>query len=129
MEQIQEKLWVKTDGGGLARYENDSYYRQGNDSNPWFIATLWMAEYRIAKAKSLPELEKALGILEWVADRALPSGILAEQINPQTMEPLSVSPLTWSHGSYISAVQKYLDKRLDLERCPTCGNPKSTKYQ
>lgn len=127
MGQIRDKLWVKTDGGGLCRYENDPYYAQGGESNPWFITTLWMAQYEIAKAKSLSDLKGALEILEWVADRALPSGTLAEQINPNTLEPLSVSPLTWSHGSYIIAIQEYLNKLLEIDKCPTCGMPKFRK--
>lgn len=128
MEQIRETLWIKTDGGGLVRYENDPYYRQGNDPNPWFISTLWMAEYAIAKAKSLPDLHGALEILEWVADRALPSGTLAEQIDLKTKEPLSVSPLTWSHGAYIIAVQEYLNKLIAIEKCPSCDMPKFAKH-
>jgi oligosaccharide amylase len=109
MAQIQEKLWVRNSGEGIARYENDSFYRDdGQESgNPWFVTTLWMAQYHIA----LGELEKALQILEWVADHALPSGVLAEQINPNTHEPLSVSPLTWSHGTFIATVRQYLDKK------------------
>src|SRR5881394_1594445 len=45
--------------------------------------------------------------LEWCATRALPSGVLSEQVHPYTGEPLSVSPLTWSHAAFVSAVQRY----------------------
>ena len=38
--------------------------------NPWFVTTLWIASYYIALAKNREELNKALGILEWVADHA-----------------------------------------------------------
>jgi hypothetical protein len=65
--------------------------------------------------------------MEWVAARALPSGILAEQVNPYTDEPLSVSPLTWSHATFVAMVQHYLDKLESLEKCPTCGNPRFRK--
>jgi len=41
------------------------------------------------------------------ASRALPSGIMSEQVHPYTGEPLSVSPLTWSHAAFVSAVQHY----------------------
>ena len=93
------KLWVETSVGGIARYTNDFYHRVGNDTehvpgNPWFICTMWLAEYDIMRANNLTELNKALPILEWVVDRALASGALAEQIDPYTNEPLSVSPLT-----------------------------------
>ncbi len=103
MNQVIEKL---SSGGGISRYENDPFYRQKEKSNPWFICTLWVAEYYIANN----ELEKALSLLSWVADHALSSGVLAEQIDPENGAPLSVSPLTWSHGSYIIAVQEYLKK-------------------
>lgn len=125
MQQIHAKLW-HTSGGGLSRYENDSFFRGNSQEmgNPWFVTTLWLAEYYIA----LGQLEKALPILEWVADHALPSGVLAEQVDPHTHEPLSVSPLTWSHATYITVVQKYLDKRLEIEKCPGCGLPKFSKF-
>ncbi len=108
MNQICEKL--KGDFGGFIRYENDSFYRQNEMSNPWFVTTLWVAQYYIARAKTKKELEPALDIFEWVADHALQSGVLAEQIDAKTQKPLSVSPLTWSHGTFIMAVQEYLRK-------------------
>ncbi len=131
MEQVYAKLWRADQGGGLARYENDPYYRVApNDiGNPWFVTTLWLAQYHIARAKTHEELKPALDILLWVADHALPSGVLAEQIDPYTHVPLSVSPLTWSHGTYILAVQEYLDKLLSIEKCPACGLPKFSKFQ
>lgn len=129
MEQVCEKLWCKTSVGGLARYENDTYYRQSPDvpGNPWFVTTLWLAQYEIAKAKKAEDLKKALEILEWVADHTLKSGVLAEQVHPYTNQPLSVSPLTWSHGTFIATVQEYLDKLIQLEKCPACGCPKYAK--
>ncbi len=112
MEQILQTLLIKSSGKGIARYENDLYYRDQNQSssNPWFVTTLWIAQYFIASATQKADLQKALSILEWTADRALPSGVLSEQIHPETLEPLSVSPLTWSHGTYIATVQLYLRK-------------------
>ena len=69
--------------------------------------------------QSLDEvLRDAVKILEWVADHALPSGALAEQVHPYTNEPLSVSPLTWSHATFVTCVLEYLDKRRAL-RGPT----------
>ena len=78
--------------------------------NPWFICTLWLAEYYIAIAKSADELKPALDILKWTAQRALPSGVLAEQIDPLTGAPISVSPLTWSHSTFVATVHSYLAK-------------------
>ncbi len=116
MDQILSHLKIPSSGEGIARYENDSYYRdEGQESsNPWFVTTLWMAQYFISSAKKKEDLQRALSILEWTADRALPSGVLAEQIHPETLEPLSVSPLTWSHGTYIATVQQYLNKLSKL---------------
>src|SRR5579862_1537552 len=129
MGQIYEKLWCKTQVGGLARYENDGYHRVSTDvpGNPWFVTTLWFAQYHIALAKQKEDLGKALQIMQWVADHALPSGVLAEQIHPYTNEPLSVSPLTWSHATFVTTVQQYLNKLIELDKCTHCGMPKHTK--
>ncbi|MBX7067119.1 MAG: glycoside hydrolase family 15 protein [Parachlamydiales bacterium] len=125
MSQVFEKLEIN---GGIARYENDAFYRQENGpSNTWFVSTLWKAQYLIAKAKNRKELDQALPIFQWVADHAFPSGVLSEQINPQNNEPLSVSPLTWSHGTYIAAIQEYLIKLIHIEMCPACKQPKYSK--
>jgi glucoamylase len=63
-------------------------------------------------------LSQALDILEWVAAHSLPSGILAEQVNPYNNQPVSVSPLTWSHAAFVATVQTYLQVRKRLERLP-----------
>ena len=126
MEQVLVKL---ESGGGLCRYENDTFFRKeaSSKSNPWFVTTLWAAQYYIALAKEKNDLNKALQILEWVAAHALPSGVLAEQLDPMTHGPLSVSPLTWSHATYIATVQQYLNKLLEIEKCPSCGKSKWLK--
>lgn len=126
MQQVYEKLWCKTNVGGLSRYENDQYYRVESNTtgNPWFVTTLWLAQYYIATAKTKNELDKALEIMRWTAQHSLPSGVLAEQVNPNTNEPISVSPLTWSHATFIAAVQEYLNKLLEIEKCETCGQSK-----
>lgn len=119
MRAVEDRLWVKTPVGGIARYEDDYYYQMSRDieripGNPWFICTLWLAEWYIARAVSPGELGRALELLEWVTEHALPSGVLAEQVHPETGEPLSVSPLSWSHGSYIAAVLHYLERDSQL---------------
>ena len=82
--------------------------------NPWLICTLWLAQYEIARATNLPELERALEYLQWAAARALPSGVMAEQVHPYNDTPISVSPLTWSHATFVTTVLQYLEKRLRL---------------
>jgi GH15 family glucan-1,4-alpha-glucosidase len=116
MAAIEEKLTNATDFGGVARFENDGYMRVSESvtGNSWFICTLWLAEYYIAKAASENDLSKALDILSWTAERALPSGVLAEQVNPLTGEEISVSPLTWSHSTFVATVHSYLSKLREL---------------
>ena len=125
MKVIEDRLRVQTDAGGYARYENDYYHQVSHDlehvpGNPWFICSCWIAEYRIARAETVDELHEAIPLLEWVAARALKSGVLAEQIDPYTDAPLSVSPLTWSHAEFVSAVRWYGGKhhRLVQEGAP-----------
>jgi len=110
MEQMIERLTVRTDVGGLARYENDFYFQvEKNDlakvpGNPWILCTLSVAHWYALHAKTAAELQKAIDILLWACRRALPSGVLAEQVDPYTGEATSVAPLTWSHAAYVHAV-------------------------
>lgn len=115
MQKLEQTLWVRTSVGGMARYENDAYYQVTQDleqaqGNPWFICTLWLAQYRIARAQTMEELRLALPLLEWVRARVLPSGVMAEQVHPFTDEPLSVSPLTWSHAEFVLTTRWYIGK-------------------
>ena len=116
MQAIEQNLTSRTEFGGIARFENDGYMRAstGIVGNSWFICTLWLAEYYIARAKSKPDLEPALNILNWVAERALVSGVLAEQIDPVTGNPASVSPLTWSHSTFVATIHSYLAKLKEI---------------
>ena len=125
-ENFKEKLYCKTDVGGYARYVNDQYHKTNANvpGNPWFITTLWLAEYYISIANSEEELQPARDIFEWVVRHACSTGILAEQLNPHTGNPLSVAPLTWSHASFIIAVNKYLEKLDALGLCEMCNPPK-----
>ncbi len=112
MKAVEEKLWVNEKVGGVARFENDGYMRGSDEftGNPWFICTLWLADYYIAKAKTDNDLQRAKEILQWTVQTALPSGVLAEQIHPEEGSPVSVSPLTWSHSTFVATVEKYLEK-------------------
>jgi len=128
MAVIKERLWVKSEVGGMARYEGDLYHQSAKDTgdipgNPWFICTLWLAQWYIAKAENLKDLQEAIPIIEWVTARAMPTGVLAEQVNPFTDQPISVSPLTWSHATYVATVLEYLHKLEEVYLCPRCGRP------
>ena len=115
MQAVEEKL-LNSGFGGLARFENDGYMRvaESGPGNSWFVCTMWLAEYYIARAQTSDDLRPALDMLQWAADRALPSGILAEQVDPQTATETSVSPLTWSHSAFVAAVHSYLYKNSEL---------------
>ena len=116
MNSIRDRLWIGTQVGGLARYENDEYQRVSRDvpGNPWFICTLWLARWHIARAASLGQLKEGLELLTWAARHSLSSGVMAEQIHPYTGVPVSVSPLIWSHAEFVIAVCEYLEKHREI---------------
>ncbi|MFB3765222.1 MAG: glycoside hydrolase family 15 protein [Methanotrichaceae archaeon] len=116
MNAVAEKLWIKTDIGGMARYENDDYFRVSKDvaGNPWFICTLWLARWKIARATSIDQLKGGLDLLLWAVKHSQPSGMMAEQIHPYTGSPLSVSPLSWSHAEFVITVYEYLNKYNEI---------------
>lgn len=120
MDAVKAKLTVETPIGGVARYENDYYHQVSHDimtcpGNPWFICTLWLADYYIAAARTVEELAEAQHYITWVTDHTLESGILAEQVHPFTGVPLSVSPLTWSHAALVVTIQAYVAKWTSLK--------------
>jgi len=127
MEQLRDKLWIPTSIGGMARYEDDYYYRISDDlpGNPWFICTLWYGDYLIELSETKEQLEEVMDILRWVDTHKLASGVLAEQVHPFTGKPLSVSPLTWSHATFVSTCRHLLSKLDQMQTCPECGNPQS----
>ncbi|NHN32952.1 glycoside hydrolase family 15 protein [Paenibacillus agricola] len=119
MEANKEKLTIKTEIGGVARYYHDYYFQRSSDiekvpGNPWIICTLWIAEWEIECAKTVADLAKPRQTLEWVVKHAIESGILPEQLDPFDGGPVSVAPLTWSHATYVLAVVKYREKFKQL---------------
>ena len=124
MKALKDKLWINTNVGGLARYEEDYYHRVDTrfPGNPWFICTLWLADHLTDLARNEKELEEPVKILEWVAGHALPSGVLAEQVHPVTGKPLSVSPLTWSHATFVATTRRIMRKISRIHRCPECDH-------
>ena len=115
IDAIRQQLWLKPPRGGCARYARDQYQRSVGVSdeipgNPWFISTLWLAECAIERADNLTELHEATPYFAWCAQYALPSGVLAEQVNARDGAPLSVAPLTWSHSSLVWTVMRYVER-------------------
>ena len=124
MDALASNLQVKTNVGGLARYQNDQYRRVSPDTpgNPWFISTLRLARWHIAKAASIKELSGATDYLKWAAKNALSTGALAEQLDPYSGKPISASPLLWSHAEFVLAVTEYISKHQEIS---ALGRPDS----
>jgi GH15 family glucan-1,4-alpha-glucosidase len=117
MQAIEEQLQVKTEVGGTARYTGDYYHRNYDHQysadvpgNPWIITTLWVANWKIALAKTRKDLQAPKNLINWAVSKASPAGILPEQIDPFTNEPLSVAPLTWSHSTFVDTIRRFSEK-------------------
>jgi len=121
MKAIADQLSNKAEAGGIARYTDDYYFRVEPDTtnvpgNPWFLSTLWLAQWYIATAKSEPDLKPAREMIDWAVRHQMPGGLLSEQLDPHTGAPLSVSPLTWSHAEFIVTVDEYARASERLRR-------------
>ena len=92
---IDEKLWINNNG--YLRYTDDNYM---GGQNIWPIASFWRAMYYSKKGE--------LGNLKMLFDKTITSatehGFLAEQVNSETMEPIWVIGLGWSHAMFILAL-------------------------
>lgn len=100
VQAVEALLLDTSPSGGAPRYERDNYFRTDDKytGNPWFVTSLWIAQYYI----KIGRRDDAKGIMQWTMDRSLPSGVLSEQIHPETSAPLSVTPLVWSHAEFIN---------------------------
>jgi len=119
LRAVRERLVLTTQVGGVARYDGDAWHRQVQDTrrvpgNPWFVCTLWMMRMEIAEAETLEALDRSFRWMDWAARWCRPSGILAEQLHPDTGDPVGVSPLSWSHAEVVAAMIEYLEKRCCL---------------
>ncbi len=122
MEATRRALWVPGPVGGMSRYVGDRYFRaEGQKTgNPWFICTLWYAQYVIKKARTDKDLQPAREILAWTCKYAQRCGVLSEQIGPADGRQLSAAPLTWSHAAFVTTMIDYLAKLKELGICETC---------
>lgn len=103
VQSLQDTFQYGTNGvEGIPRYEHDAYYRTHPDapSNWWFITTLWLGQYFVETG------DAAAGkrILDWVQSQMLSTGVLSEQVDPQSGALTSVAPLTWSHAEYVATL-------------------------
>lgn len=111
IKTIEEKLRLHTGIDGVPRYVRDQYYKQVEDvPNPWYITTLWLAQYYVRSAKTMEELDIVRYWLQWVVIHSPLSGVLSEQLHPYTGEQLSATPLTWSHAEYVRTIMMYHER-------------------
>ncbi len=108
--------------GGMPRFTGDDYYITGPGAlpNPWIITTLWLAQYYIRTATKSSDLKQADALIAWVCAHRSPSGLLSEQLNPYTGEPLGATPLVWSHAEFVTTCIEYIQKLQDLGLCVEC---------
>jgi len=101
---VSKQLANKVPIGGVVRYVNDNYFLSKNYiGNPWIVCSLWFAQYQIA----LNQKVEAKKYIDWSIKKQLYSGILSEQFDPETGEPLSVAPLVWSHAELVNTLLDY----------------------
>jgi GH15 family glucan-1,4-alpha-glucosidase len=108
-----KKHFVSEDTLGIPRYERDAYRRKADDapSNPWFITTLWMAQY----ALETNDTEYAHDVLQWVQRAAGRTGTIGEQIDPVDHTNTSVAPLAWSQAEYVSTLLDTITGKMTSE--------------
>ena len=102
LKHVEEKLLNSSPIGGVIRYEGDNYFRAKRQfsGNPWIVCSLWLAQIYI----SIDRHDEAERLMQWVHDRAMPSGALSEQFDPEDGHPISVTPLVWSHAEFVNTV-------------------------
>jgi len=108
-ETLRSTFKLGKHGYGLPRYEHDNYHRTRPDSvgNPWFIPSLWAAQY----ANETGDDMLADEIVSWVHSMADESGMLGEQFDPDTGVSVSVSPLVWTHAEYMATLLDISDRK------------------
>ncbi len=113
---VKKWLTVRSDVGGIARYTGDWYWRQSEQypGNPWIICTMWLAQTQIALSQNREELREPLEWIRWAKRYAAPTGVLPEQLHPDTGRHLSVSPLTWSHSELLRTALDWCERRAEL---------------
>lgn len=101
---VGDHLLLSDASSGVARYSGDYYcrVREGYAGNAWIICTMWWAQSLAERG----DVSDAQSWLEWARQRSTSTGLLSEQIHPDTNEPLSVMPLTWSHAEVLATALK-----------------------
>ncbi len=102
LRHVEQRLLNSSPIGGVIRFEHDDYFlaKQQYKGNPWIVCTLWLAQFYLA----LGRREDAQTLIDWTKQRALPSGVLSEQFDPENGTMLGVAPLVWSQAEFINTV-------------------------
>ncbi|MHB1864670.1 MAG: glycoside hydrolase family 15 protein [Candidatus Saccharimonadales bacterium] len=100
--QVEKRILNVSPSGGVLRYENDNYFltKRQYKGNPWVVSSLWLAQYYIA----VNQYQKAKELMDWSIKRELSSAVLSEQFDPETAQPLGVTPLVWSHAELVNTI-------------------------
>ncbi len=102
-EEITNKLIASN--GGIIRYEHDNYFTRNGNPNPWFVATLWLAQ--CAGTHAINDNDLADRLLQYCLDYIdiTNTEMLPEQILPDdSKEKIGVTPLIWSHAELIQTI-------------------------
>ena len=91
-------MTLRTYTGGYQRFEGDHYM----NGNPWTIANLWMCLYYIEKGEKI----KAKEVFDFVVKTSAKHGLLAEQVDNNTMKPAWVLGLAWAHALFVIVLDK-----------------------
>jgi GH15 family glucan-1,4-alpha-glucosidase len=99
---LETELLNSAPTGGVPRYEYDGYFKASPQykGNPWFVTTLWLAQYYIRIGRT----EEASELIMWCLKHAGSSGALSEQVHPESGMHTGVSPLVWSHAELINTI-------------------------
>lgn len=102
LDAIERDLLDISPSLGSARYEDDNYFASDPKykGNPWFVTTLWIAQYYAQSG----DTEKAIRYIDWALKNSLHSGALSEQISPEDSKIVGVTPLVWSHAELINTI-------------------------
>lgn len=102
LKRIETELLDISPSGGSVRYEDDNYFKSdpAYKGNPWFVTTLWLAQYYA----SLGQIDKTNKYIDWTLKHAMPSGLLSEQVSPEDGSIVGVTPLVWSHAELINTM-------------------------
>ncbi len=123
-EAVEKFLHIKTGIGGYMRYQNDQYYKDQNldISNPWIVTTMWELQRKLNIAKDEHDLQRLSREFNWITDRLKVFPVMAEQYHPFSGEPLSATPLTWSHAVFVETVLVYMSKMEEISRMKITDN-------